>query len=67
MECRHHGKWYGFTELKKNLKAKKEKKLLKSLGIEGDYEGIGNCILGYADGEAPLAKPRKNNFVYWVK
>lgn len=43
------------------------KEILKSLGIEGDYEGIGNCILGYVDGEEPLAKPRKDNFVYWVK
>ena len=43
------------------------KEILKSLGIEGDYEGIGNCILGYADGEEPQAKPRKDNFVYWVK
>lgn len=43
------------------------KEILKSLGIEGDYEGIGNCILGYADGEEHLAKPRKDNFVYWVK
>lgn len=41
--------------------------LLKSLGIEGDYEGIGNCILGYPEGDAPNAKPRKENFVYWVK
>ena len=43
------------------------KEILKSLGIEVDYEGIGHCILGYADGEEPLAKPRKDNFVYWVK
>ena len=43
------------------------KEILKSLGIEGDYEGIGNCILGYAAGEEPQAKPRKDNFVYWVK
>lgn len=43
------------------------KEILKSLGIEGDYEGIGNCILGYADVEEPQAKPRKDNFVYWVK
>ena len=43
------------------------KEILKFLGIEGDYEGIGNCILGYVDGEEPLAKPRKDNFVYWVK
>lgn len=42
------------------------KELLKSLGIEGDYEGIGHCVLGYADGEYPKAAPRKDNWVYYV-
>lgn len=43
------------------------KAILKDLGIEGDYEGIGNCILGYADCEDPQPKPRKENYVYWIK
>ncbi|MCM1169651.1 MAG: nitroreductase [Bacteroides sp.] len=43
------------------------KELLKEWGIEGDYEGIGNCIVGYIDGTAPAAKPRKENYVYWVE
>lgn len=42
------------------------KEILKSLGIEGDYVGIGHCILGYAD-EEPEAKPRKEGYVYYVK
>ena len=37
------------------------KELLKKWGIHGDYIGVGNCILGYADGELPAAKPRKEN------
>ncbi|MBR2647075.1 MAG: nitroreductase [Clostridia bacterium] len=41
------------------------KALLEKLGIEGDYEGIGNCIVGYADIE-PEKKPRKENRVYYV-
>ena len=44
-----------------------EGKALKSLGIEGDYEGIGHCVLGYTDGEEPKAMPRKENYVYCVK
>lgn len=43
---------------------------LNSLGIEGEYEGIGHCILGYADyaeGEEPKAVPRKENYVYFVE
>ena len=43
------------------------KKILADLGIEGDYVGIGNCILGYTAGDYPEAKPRKENWVYWVK
>ena len=43
------------------------KAILRDLGIEGDYEGIGNCILGYTEGEEPQAKPRKENWVYWAE
>ena len=42
------------------------KDLLKSLGIEGDYEGIGNCALGYVDGNYPTELPRKENRVFYV-
>lgn len=42
------------------------KALLKEWGIEGDYEGIGNCILGYSDQEPRQPKPRKENYVYYV-
>ena len=42
------------------------KEMLAKLGIEGDYEGIGHCVLGYADQE-PEAKPRKENYVYYKK
>ena len=41
------------------------KEFLKELGIEGEYEGIGNCILGYADVE-PKKKARKENRVYYI-
>ena len=42
------------------------KSLLAKLGIEGDYEGIGNLILGYAAKPAGEAAPRKANYVYRV-
>ncbi len=41
--------------------------LLKELGIEGEWEGIGHCAVGYVDGELPKAAPRKENRVYWVE
>ena len=43
------------------------KAILEELGICGDYEGIGHCILGYADGELPPARPRKDNYIFWAK
>ena len=42
------------------------KALLASLGIEGDYEGIGNCIVGYPDTLPPERKPRKENYIYKI-
>ncbi len=41
--------------------------LLKEWGIEGDYVGVGSCILGYPDCELPKAAPRKENYVVMVK
>lgn len=44
------------------------KEILTALGIEGEYEGIGNCILGYpAQEELPAAAPRKQDYVYYIK
>ena len=43
------------------------KALLEKWGIEGEYIGIGNCILGYPDMEHPAMKPRKENYVYYVR
>ena len=42
------------------------KAILKDLGIEGDYEGIGHCILGYAAQESKPAAPRKENYIYRI-
>ena len=42
------------------------KAILKQLGIEGNYEGIGNLILGYAAQPAGEPAPRKSNYVYRI-
>ena len=42
------------------------KEILASLGIEGDYEGVGNLIVGYPDAPLPEARPRKENYVYYI-
>lgn len=42
------------------------KALLKEWGIEGEYEGIGNCIIGYSAQETPQPKPRKPDYVHYI-
>lgn len=42
------------------------KAILKKLGIEGDFEGIGHCALGYAAEPAKPAADRKDNYVYCI-
>ena len=51
---------------KEVFESEEGKAILKKLGIEGDYEGIGNLILGYAAKPAGEAAPRKANYVYSV-
>lgn len=43
------------------------KEILKALGIEGEYEGIGHLALGYIDGENPTAPDRKDNRVFYIE
>ena len=42
------------------------KALLEKWGVQGDYIGVGNCILGYP-AEVPAAKPVKENRLYYVR
>lgn len=42
------------------------KVILKKAGLKGDYEGIGNCIVGYADGGNPPVKARAENRVFYI-
>ena len=40
---------------------------LKSIGVEGEYEGVGNCIVGYpVEAEFPAPLPRKEGRVFKV-
>jgi nitroreductase len=49
------------------FESKEGKALLKKWGVEGDYVGVGSCVLGYPDCEHPQAAPRKDDFVVMVK
>ena len=52
---------------KEEFESDEGKALLKEWGIEGDYEGIGHCVLGYWAGEQPAAAPRKEGYIVKVK
>ena len=51
---------------KEVFKEEEGKKLLKEWGVEGDWIGVGNCILGYPVETAPK-KPRKDGRVFYVR
>ena len=42
------------------------KELLKKWGLPETYRGVGNCILGYVEGDLPAPKPRKEGRVLRV-
>ena len=42
------------------------KELLASLGLEGDYEGIGHLVVGWPAGDCPEALPRKEGRVFKI-
>lgn len=39
------------------------KALLREWGLEGNYIGIGHCIVGYGAADPAPAKPRKENYI----
>ena len=41
--------------------------LLKGLNVEGEWEGIGHCAIGYAQGDLPKAAKRKDGRVFWAE
>lgn len=43
------------------------KDILKQLGIEGDFEGVGHLALGYADCDLPEIPERNNNRVFFIE
>lgn len=42
------------------------KQLLKDLGIEGEWEGVGHCAVGYMDCDLPARTERKDGRAFWI-
>ena len=43
------------------------RQLLRDLGVEGEWEGVGHCAVGYVDGEYPAPAKRRGNRVFWAE
>ena len=52
---------------KEEFESEEGKAILQELGVEGDYEGIGNCVLGFSAAPVPEGAPRRDNRVYWAE
>lgn len=51
---------------KEEFESEEGKSLLAAWGIQGAYEGIGHCVIGYPAAEAAKAAPRKADFIQFV-
>ena len=51
---------------REEFESEEGKAILRDLGIEGDYEGIGHLILGYAAQPEAAPAPRKADYVYRI-
>ncbi len=52
---------------KEEFESAEGKAMLEQWGVQGDYEGIGHCVLGYRADAVPAPAPRKANYVYYVR
>lgn len=52
---------------KEEFETEEGREILKSLGIEGNYEGIGHLVLGYASAPLKEAAARKDSYVYYIR
>lgn len=50
---------------KEEFQSDEGKAILRDLGVEGDYIGIGHVALGYATQPLPAPKERKKDYVVW--
>jgi nitroreductase len=55
------------NRIRETFESDEGKAILKELGVEDELTGVGGCILGYIDGEAPAAMARRPGRVYWAE
>jgi len=52
---------------KEEFETEEYKKLLASWGVQGEWEGIGHCAIGYRDCPLPQPAPRREGRVFHVE
>ena len=52
---------------KETFETEEFRELLEELGIQGEYEGIGHCVVGYPAGDTPKAAERKDGRIFYVE
>lgn len=52
---------------KEEFEQEEWKKVLLDLGVDGEWEGIGHCALGFIDGDIPAAAERREGRVYRIE
>ena len=50
----------------KNLEVVQNQQTVTDEEVE-NYEGIGNCVLGYTDAPFPTTRPRKDKYIYYIE
>ena len=51
---------------KEEFESEAGKALLAKWGVQGDYIGVGHCVLGYPEGPLPQAEPRRESRIVRV-
>ena len=52
------------NRVKEMFETEEGKTLLRAWGVTEPLEGVGSCILGYAAGELPAPRERRENVLY---
>ena len=60
------GRWRICNRAKEEFESDEGKALLRQWGIEGDWVGVGHCILGYPAADPKPAAPRKPDYIVKV-
>lgn len=52
---------------KEEFEKKEWQAFLSEIGVEGEWEGVGHCAVGYVDGDIPKPAKRREGRVFWVE